>query len=174
MQAYTSYQEWFNKVWILANPPFRFRPFDIFSAEQLVDMYSKGISPKTVAKKMQIGMGIRHSTRLSSTATDKIIKDLKDLSKKPSITDFNSSLVRTKFKSELVRILYYIAIGMQGPHPWGIASRPQPPERLPLQVKDKTAGKYTRETLEKFINNPRWDSWIRQLLKEAKKELSVK
>jgi len=107
-----------------------------------------------------------------SEKIDKVVKELKSIAGGKNINDFNSATVRNKVKSEMVRILYYMAQNFEGPHPWGIASRLMPPRSLPLPLKDKNAGKHTREVLEKLINDSKWDSRIRQLLREAKDNLS--
>jgi len=156
-QYYSSYSDWFTKVWILADLPYRFKPFDIFSAEQLVTMYNDGVSPKTVAKKMRYGL-------------DKKVGSIVKIAN----TDLNSSLIRTKFKSEIVRTLFFIAMGYSFPNPWGIAARPIYPERTPLPIKDKNAGKEPREAIEKLINGSKYDGWIRQLLRDIKDGLVVK
>jgi hypothetical protein len=155
--SYSSYQEWFNKVWILADLPYRFKPFDIFTPEQLVNMYSNGESPKSVAKKMTKGLH-----RVEKEGSEK----------KASLGEnFNSDIVRKKFKSELVRTLYYLA-DPSGPHPWGMQNKVNPPFSLPLPINDKNAGKKNREAVEKVVNDSKFDSTIRQLLKLVRDELN--
>lgn len=166
-----TYVDWLEKILQIVNLPFRLSIFDFYTAEELVKLYKQNKSPKEAAKRMQIGVGFNKTGKVDKV--DKIIKDLKDLANKsPNINDFNSSLIRTKFKSEIVRILYYLIVGSQGPHLWGIQNRIQPPERSPLPLKDPNACKVTRETLEKLVNSSSWDSWIRQLLRAAKDELT--
>lgn len=85
--------------------------------------------------------------------------------------NLNSAIARRKLKSELVRILFYIANGYQGPHPWGLLARPIYPEISPLPVKDKNAGKEMRELVESLMDKSYWDQFVRILLRELKTKL---
>jgi hypothetical protein len=140
----------------------RFTVIDFISEPELLDFYNNKVAPENVVKYIWRGTARRANLQYIS---DK----LRSISKEANYKDFNSSLTREKFKSEIVRILYYMYCGYNStPHPWGLKNRPQFPERLPLPIIDKEVGKDVRKALENLINSSKWDSWIRQLLKAAK------
>ena len=95
----------------------------------------------------------------------------KKLRKVAGTLDLNSQIARKKLRSEIVRILFYMAQGYGGPHPWGLLARPIYPEISPLPVKDKKAGKETREAIEELMKKGYWDQFIRILLRELKTKL---
>lgn len=90
---------------------------------------------------------------------------------KPKYNSLSTERARVKFKSELLRVLYYMAQGYSGPHPWGAAARPPYPEQSPLQLKDAGAETELRETIEKFLNDSRWDSTLGRLLRELNRKI---
>lgn len=90
---------------------------------------------------------------------------------KKKLNPLNTERCRTKLKSDIGRLLYYMAVGYDGPHPWGSMARPPYPEFSPLVVKDIHAEKQTRETIEKFMNDPEWTQLIGRLLRELNRKL---
>jgi hypothetical protein len=65
-----------------------------------------------------------------------------------------------------------MAVGYEGPHPWGSSSRPPYPEFSPVTVKDSKAEKDLRKTIEKFIADPTWGQFCRKLLRELNREIN--
>lgn len=101
-----------------------------------------------------------------------LVKQLKRLNKiAAGPLNLNSAVARKKLRSEIVRILYYLAAGYGGPHPWGMLARPIYPEVSPLPVKDKNAGKAMREMIESLMEQSYWDQFVRILLRELKTKL---
>ena len=90
---------------------------------------------------------------------------------KPKLNSLSTDRARVKFKSELVRILYYIARGYEGPHPWGISGRPPYPERSPVPLKDSGAESELRESIEEFLADSQWDTVIRRMLRELNRKI---
>ncbi len=75
-----------------------------------------------------------------------------------------------KFRSELQRILYYWIEGYDADHPWGIMARPPFPETIPLSIKDPKAGKETRDIIQDKLQEGRWSTNLRNLLREIEKD----
>jgi len=100
-----------------------------------------------------------------------MLKTAKKLRKVAGVLDLNSQIARKKLRSEIVRILYYLSTSYSGPHPWGLLARPIYPEVSPLPIKDKNAGKETREAIEELMKKGYWDQFIRILLREVKTKL---
>ncbi len=88
--------------------------------------------------------------------------------------DFNSAITRRKLRSEIVRILFYLYMGYEGPHPWGRVARPIYPETHPLPLRDKNAGKEVRESIEKIMDDSYFEQWIRVLLRTVKNKIEKK
>ena len=156
------------------NLPDKFTVKDFLSKAQLLSLYQSGTEPSDVLHKIWNGTTdiptIKKYNRLSPI--NKVTAKIHALVKEADSSTLNSSLARDKLRSELVRILFYMHEGYNTVNPWGIKNRPQYPERTPISVVDKNAGKEVREALEKLMKDSKWDSLLRQLLK-AVKELKI-
>jgi hypothetical protein len=91
--------------------------------------------------------------------------------RKRKLNPLNTEQSKIKFRSELVRLLYYMAVGYNGPHPWGNSARPPFPEFSPLSLKDAGAEKQVRDTIEKMLSDPEWSFILSKLLRELNRKL---
>jgi hypothetical protein len=98
---------------------------------------------------------------LESTATKR----------KKKLNVLNTDRSKLKLKAELSRILYYMAVGYDGPHLWGASARPPFPEFSPLVLKDNQSERHVRETIEKFLADPEWVTIFSKLLRELNRKL---
>jgi hypothetical protein len=88
---------------------------------------------------------------------------------KSKYNDIDTEKFKAKFKSELVRTLYYMLVGYAGPHPWGPSNRPAYPEYSPIAVTHPGYERKLRETIESMLSSPEWDKNIKKLLRDLNK-----
>lgn len=91
--------------------------------------------------------------------------------RKRKLNKINTDKSLIKFKSELARVLYYMSVGYNGPHPWGTSARPPYPEFNPAPIKDTDAEPEVVSKIEDFLADSKWDIIFKRFLRELNKEL---
>ncbi len=99
-------------------------------------------------------------------------EQLNKVASKAKYNKLSSEKLRAKFKSELVRTLYYMLVGYKGPHPWGVSAKPAYPEYNNLPIRNRECGRHVREAMESLISSRDLDAICKKILAEVDKKVS--
>lgn len=99
-------------------------------------------------------------------------ENLNKVASKKKYPVLSTEKLRAKFKSELIHTLYYMLVGYEGPHPWGVTAKPAYPEHNPLPLRNKECGKHVREAVEAVISSRDLDVICKKILAEMDKKVS--
>lgn len=103
---------------------------------------------------------------------EEAFEQLNKIASKAKYNILSTEKFKAKFKSELIRTLYYMLVGYEGPHPWGVSAKPAYPEYSPLPVRNKACGKQAREAVESLISSRDFEVMCKKILADMDKKVS--